>query len=330
MYKIGSLLFIILLGYLTAKYGWIALLWVPIGFILGILASSNIILPFLLGFPLATSLIYKKEMRAGVFFALMRAPILWFIFLFLLGYFFPSIAEWIWNNKPLNIAANLGFALILLSPLSKKVRTDFRSDFDKAWGKYYTNSLNNVDYSLFKITDKKQLKEIGVLIKISTNFYHELITTNRKEFYFNEPNSKYRLLNFCLYSTFKSCESYISNPELVLPECFTHLRFVVASEEKANEFLEINISKEDALEIGNNCFEIYDSLIHNINFTKVMGSEIVTDKELESNLKKVISFIELGDVNETDTENQIRIKNLIFVLTSSFGTAREVFLELIR
>ena len=173
--------------------------------------------------------------------------------MFLVGFLFPSIGEWIWKNKPLNIAAELGFALILLSPFSKKVRADFRSDFDKSWGKYYTNSLNNVDYSLFKITDKKQLKELGILIKISTNFYNELITTNREEFDFNEPHSKYRLLNFCLYSTFKSCESYITNPEVVLPECFIHLRFVIDSDEKATEFLEIKISKEDALEIGNKC-----------------------------------------------------------------------------
>ncbi|MDQ2721087.1 MAG: hypothetical protein M3Z26_15170 [Bacteroidota bacterium] len=330
MYKIGSLPFIILLGYLTALYGWTALLWVPLGFIFGILTSSNILLPILLGFPLATSLIFKKQMRAGVFFALMRAPILWFVFLFLLGFFFPSISEWIWNNKPLNIAANLGFALILLSPLSKKVRTDFRNDFHKTWGKYYTNSLNNVDYSLFKITDKKQLKEIGVLMKISTNFYNELITTNRNEFDFSEPHFKYRLLNFCLYSTFKSCESYISNPELILPECFTHLRFVIASDEKAREFLEINISKEDALEIGNNCMETYNNLIDKINFTKVMSSEIVVDKELQSNLKKIISFIETDNVNKTYGENEIRIKNLNFILKSSFGIVREAFLELMR
>ena len=330
MYKIGSFLLIILLGFLTAQYGWIAFLWVPLGFIFGILASSNIILPVLLGFPLATSLILKKQMRAGVFFALMRAPIFWLVFLFLVGFFFPSIAEWIWNNKPLNIAANLGFALILLSPLSKKVRTDFRTDFDKAWGKYYTNSLNNVDYSLFKITDKKQLKEIGILIKISTNFYNELITTNRKEFDFSEPHSKYRLLNFCLYSTFKSCESHISNPELILPECFTHLRFVIASDEKASEFLEIKISKEDALEIGNNCMETYNRLIAKINFTKIMSSEIVLDKELESDLKKVISFIETDNVNESYSENEIRIKNLNFILKSLFGAAREAFLELMR
>ncbi|MEO6682667.1 MAG: hypothetical protein ABIN48_07550 [Ginsengibacter sp.] len=330
MYKIGSLLFIILLGWLTAQYGWIALLWVPIGFIIGILTSSNIILPLLLGFPLATSLIAKKQMRAGVFLVLMRSPIFWLVFLFLVGFFFPSVFEWIWNNKPLNIAVEFGFALILLSPLSKEVRTDFRTDFDKTSGKYYTNSLNNVDYSLFKITDKKQLKEIGVLVKISTNFYHELITNNRKEFDFSEPHSKYRLLNFCLYSTFKSCESYISNPESILPECFTHLRFVIETDEKATEFLGIKISKEDALGIGNNCMEIYSILIEKINFTKVMGSEIVVDKELESDLKKVISFIETNKVNEIYSENEIRIKNINLVLKSSFGAAREAFLELIR
>ena len=80
-----------------------------------------------------------------------------------------------------------------------------------------------------------------------------MITINREEFDFNEPHSKYHFLNFCLYSTFKSCESYISNPEEVLPECFTHLRFDIGSDEKATEFLEIKISKEDALEIGNKC-----------------------------------------------------------------------------
>lgn len=59
-----------------------------------------------------------------------------------------------------------------------------------------------------------------------------------------------------------------------------------------------------------------------------MSSEIVVDKELESDLKKVISFIEIDNVNETYSENEIRKKNLNFILKNSFGAAREVFLEL--
>lgn len=172
MYKIGGILFMILQGFLCAQFGWIALLWCPLGFMFGIFSTSNIVLPILIGFPLATSLILKKQMRAGVYLALLRAPVIWFIILFLIGFFFPSAATWIWNNQPLNIAANLGFLLILLSPISKKVRDDFRADFDKAWGKYYTDYIptnedlniqnaitKNINYSAKEMKQQKPTDE---------------------------------------------------------------------------------------------------------------------------------------------------------------------------
>lgn len=329
MYKIGSFIFIILLGYFTAQYGWVALLWVPGGFIIGILLSSNIILPVLLGVPLATSLIQKKQMKSTVFLSLLRAPIFWFVMMFLIGFFLPSFADWVLKNKPLYIAILLGFILILLSPLSMKVRTDFRSDFDKAWGKYYTNSFNDFDYTLFKITDKKQLKEIGEIIKVSTNFYNELTTTHENEFHLNE-HSKYRLLSFCLYATFKSCESYISKPDLLFDECYIHLKFILSSNVNAQKFLQINITKEAALEIENNAIAVYKNFVPKINFTKVAGSEFVIDQQIDTDLNKVISYIESGNVNETYPENDKRIKNLIFIFKTSFSVSREAFLELMK
>ena len=134
MYKLGGLLFCLLTGILVAIYGWISLLWSTIGFLFGLFLSANIFLPLLMGVPIATSLVLKKQMRVTIYFALLRTPIFWFIALFLIGWFFPSAATWLYNNEPLNIDSGLGLFLIILSPLSKKVRKDFRDDFYKSLG----------------------------------------------------------------------------------------------------------------------------------------------------------------------------------------------------
>src|ERR1035437_10072934 len=194
MYKIGGILFCLLTGVLVAKFGWLALIWGTLGFIFGIFASANIVLPILMGVPIATSLIIKKQMKPTVYFALLRAPIIWLAVLFLIGWFFPTVATWIYNNEPLNIEGNLGFALILFSPISKKARNDFRDDFDKAWGRYYTNPLN---YSP-TTTDKSHLKQMEAALKIFSNLYEHTRTTEKDSFRFQLPDSRFRYFIFCM------------------------------------------------------------------------------------------------------------------------------------
>ena len=181
MYKIIGIVFCIVGGIVVSSFGWISLLWFPLGFVFGLFISGNLLLPILLGVPMACYYVFKKQMRPMVFFALIRAPLIWFITLFIFGYYFSSAAEWILQNKPMNIGANLGLLAIVLSPISKKGRADFRDDFDKSWGKYYTDQ-HNFELNYTDKTDKSQLKQIEEVIKISSNLY--LHTFSNSERYF--------------------------------------------------------------------------------------------------------------------------------------------------
>ena len=57
--------------------------------------------------------------------------------LFLLGYFWPSVATFIEANTALNLGSWLGIFAIILSPFSRKSRSDFRQDFDRSYSRFY-------------------------------------------------------------------------------------------------------------------------------------------------------------------------------------------------
>lgn len=142
MHKLIGIIFLVLQFLLIKYLGWLALLWFPIGFLIGLVLASQMILPIILGIPLAVSLISKKEMRPIVLLVLFRAFIIWVILLFIIGFamlrFWPISVDWAFNNVPLNFGMNLGTLAILLTPLSKSSRVEFRSDFDRSYGCYYT------------------------------------------------------------------------------------------------------------------------------------------------------------------------------------------------
>lgn len=135
-----GLLFCLLLGVTLKMQGIAALLWFPLGFVLALYISAQIILPLLLGLPRAIGLVSKRQMRSGIFIRLVTVPIVWFILvfgvLFLIGFFWPSAAASAQANLALNLGASLGTIAILLSPLSKKSRSDFRADFDRSYGQF--------------------------------------------------------------------------------------------------------------------------------------------------------------------------------------------------
>ena len=137
-----GLLFCALLGVTLKLQGITALLWFPLGFVLALYISAQIILPLLLGFPRAISLVSKRQMRSGIFIRLLATPIVWFILvfgaLFLIGFLWPSVAASVQANAALNLGVSLGTIAIILSPLSKKSRGDFRVDFDQSYARYYT------------------------------------------------------------------------------------------------------------------------------------------------------------------------------------------------
>ena len=102
MYSIIGVLFCILEGVLVVKFGWTALLWSPIGFIIGLFISANIVLPIFMGVPMAMSHVSKKEMKSGVYLALFRAPIIWTVLIFLFAYFLERGDKRIAINPTIN------------------------------------------------------------------------------------------------------------------------------------------------------------------------------------------------------------------------------------
>jgi hypothetical protein len=145
MSTIIGLLFCVLLGVMVKAQGIIALLWFPLGFAIGLCVSAQIVLPIVLGLPRAIRLVSRGAMRSTVYLRLLATPFVWFVLVFvipfLVGFFWPPAAAWaarLDRNAALNVGTWLGIFAILLSPLSKKSRSDYREDFDRSYARFYT------------------------------------------------------------------------------------------------------------------------------------------------------------------------------------------------
>ena len=146
MQAVIAILFCLLSGVIVAAQGIWALLWFPLGFVISLFITAQIALPIMLGLPRAIRLVSCGEMRSGVYPRLLFAPVLWivlvFVIPFLVGFFWPSTAAWaarLDRNAALNVGTWLGIFAILVSPLSKKSRADFRRDFDRSYAQFYTS-----------------------------------------------------------------------------------------------------------------------------------------------------------------------------------------------
>jgi len=138
-----ALLFFLLLGVMVKTQGWFALLWVPLGFAVGLFFTARISLPILLGLPRAIHLVSSGEMRAAVYRRLLFTPVLWIVLLsvtlFLVRFFWPSAVAWFETNGALSAGVWLGVVGILLSALSKKSRADFQAEFDQSYRQFYVH-----------------------------------------------------------------------------------------------------------------------------------------------------------------------------------------------
>jgi hypothetical protein len=65
------------------------------------------VLPVLMGLPRAIRLLAKRQMRAAVLGRILLTSLIWFVLLFvvlfLLGFLWPSAAEFLYNNVGLNL-----------------------------------------------------------------------------------------------------------------------------------------------------------------------------------------------------------------------------------
>lgn len=256
MYSLIGILFCVLEGILVAKFGWIALLWSPIGFFVGLFASANTVLPILMGAPKAAALVSKNEMKSTVFFALIWAPILWISVFFLFRWLFPSAYSWVLDNDTLVIGFLFGAGAILLSPFFKKSRDDFREDFDKSYGSYYVDQSNfNLGYTDAK--DKKQLKQIQATITVSSNLYLHDFANSGDTLNFKYLDSKFRCMVFCLATVVKCCEELMNSPELLKKECLHFLSTFTTSKESVMEYFGQTTSTEQAETNGSIYLEEY-------------------------------------------------------------------------
>lgn len=139
-----GLAFCYVLGFTLIKQGISALLWLPLGFAIGVYVAAQIVLPILLGLPRAAILVRKHQMRSAVFHGIVLRVVLWLVgcfgISFIAGFIWPAFADFVWKNLALNLGLNLGTLAMLLSPLSKKCRADFRVDFDRAYREFYVES----------------------------------------------------------------------------------------------------------------------------------------------------------------------------------------------
>jgi hypothetical protein len=138
-----ALLFCLALVVMVNAQGWSGLLWVSVGFVIGLFVTARIAFPILLGLPRAIRLVGNGEMRAGVFRRLLFTPLLWIVLLavtvFLVGFFWPSAEAWFESNGALSTGLWLGLVGILLSALSTKSRADFDADFDRSYRQFYVH-----------------------------------------------------------------------------------------------------------------------------------------------------------------------------------------------
>jgi hypothetical protein len=122
---------------MVQAHGWFGLLWVSLGFLIGLFVTARIAFPILVGLPRAIRLVASGEMRAAVYRRLLIAPVLWIVQLavivFLLACFWPSAAAWFEGNGALSAGLWLGVVGILLSALSSKSSADFHADFDQSY-----------------------------------------------------------------------------------------------------------------------------------------------------------------------------------------------------
>ena len=143
MQTIIALLFCLALVVMGNAQGWSGLLWMSVGFVVGLFVTARIAFPILLGLPRAIRLVSSGEMRAAVYRRLLLTPVLWIVLLplavCLVRSCRPSAATWFETNGALSGGVWFGVVGVLLSVLSQKSRADFNADFDQSYSQFFVN-----------------------------------------------------------------------------------------------------------------------------------------------------------------------------------------------
>lgn len=118
-----------------------------VSFFIGLFFYSQIIFTIFYFFPKSIILVIRRELKPISIISSLRTPIFYFIVLFLIGFFFPSVLT---NQYLINpyvaIGSNLSIvALLYRGFITKKGRGELKEDYDKFIEKYKTK-LNYEDW----------------------------------------------------------------------------------------------------------------------------------------------------------------------------------------
>lgn len=304
MYLVFGLLFCLLEGILVGKYGWSSTIWSTLGFLIGLFSTANIVLPILMGYPLSFYHLVRKEIRPKVFLSLLYAPLFWCIAIFLLGYFIPSLNTWIQGNIPFQAGNSFGFFAIILTPLFKKGREDFKSDYDKNYGKYYTKN------QLFE-------KEITSLTKLYTNLFLE----SERRFGINnliqDEQHKLKYLVFCLYISIKCVEDSLSDTLGTINKTMEFLSEVVVSQ----EFMKLNYTKSESAQFVKKYL---------LEFEEKWGEFVTTIKNEDLDKSdEIMSRMVLFAISDSDEESDLEnVTELGKYVNSSLYIMRQSYDEM--
>jgi len=324
MYKIGGIVFCVALGVLVAIYGWIALLWTPIGFIVGLFLAANTIFLLILGLPLAYHQVKEYIMLPKVYSRILRTPLIWLIqitvIIVILYFLWPSAIDWILNNKPLVFGFLFGFVAILISPLSKRCRQDFRVDFDKSYGRFYIDSMYITDKTDYR-SEKKQKKQVEAAVKIFSNLYLHTTSTSSGVLHFKFPDSKFRYMIFCMCAMVKACEDIIHDPELLIKDCIQFLASFTTHKSNVQDYFDVPIDPEEAENKGTLYSRNYLE-----NWSKFYEA-IKGDNAKEGN-SIICSMIYSTETNEPLTKaDKERLDELSWVIASFIPSMQNAFID---
>lgn len=127
----------------------ISILYLAIGFTIGIFLYAQMLLPLIYGLPRSLYLFLKGELRFMGVVSQFITPAIWVVVLAILGFVFEWLVPWLnrflITNIPFTVGNWIAVATLLLNFLSSKGRVDMKEDFLKStysrYGKVVVNPL---------------------------------------------------------------------------------------------------------------------------------------------------------------------------------------------
>jgi hypothetical protein len=330
MKTIVGLAFCVLLGVSIRGQGWTALLWVPAGFVFGLYATAQIVLPIILGLPRAIALVVKGQMRSAVFGAMILAPVIWLVSLAAAGFFWPAAADYLYNNVAFTLSANLGMIAIILSPLSKTSRSDFRQDFDKAYRRFYRGNvrteMEEEERSKLSKLNPKQQKQVESAGRVASNLYLHTIPGAEDApvtLHFSLPDSRFRYLIFCLSAVLRACAPTMDKDQFAVVFDEVLSLFVTwATTENAQEFFGGPVNPQDARRNGTTYLQAFLN-----DWSKYIALE-KAGRDMEG-VDLICSMIHTTESNvPAGTTDEQRLGKLALQIACQFPAMQGAFIEL--